>query len=1445
MTAPPLIAQPPVIAPPADPIDPPTAERVRRRLHLLAVSVALTVLAFVQSTGTIAPDTKADLSIDPVHFLLRAAHLWNPLGDSGQLQNQAYGYFVPMGPFYAVGHLLHLPAWVVQRAWWAVVLLVAFHSMYRLCLRFGVGTHPVQVIAALSFALSPRMLTELGPVSIEAWPTAMAPWVLLPLIKVRRGGESGAAARSGLAIALCGGVNAVAVGAVLPLPIWWLITRQRGPARRRLTAWWAFAVLLATFWWVGPLLLLGRYSPPFLDWVESSSASTSKAQLPSALRGTTQWVAWFRLPDPIWPAGWAVLSSPAGILLSWLLITIAVLGLLRRDVPNRRFLIGGCLAGLVLLTAGHTGVLTAPWAPSVQTFLDGAGAPLRNTHKFDLVLRVPLTLALAHALVRVRMPAIALPGLPRLPSGPAAVRFIAICAVLGTAAPALAGQLPAAGGFRKVPAAWQQAATWLAHHDDGGRTLVVPGSSFATSIWGDPHDEPLQALARTAWATRSGVPLSSAGNIRVLNTIEQQLETGRGSPGLAEYLSRAGISRVLLRSDLIRSFQPGSPPLPVVVRSALQDSPGLAPIAAFGPSLQGVRDLFKVADDGLDVPQRQIEIWQVDAPTRLAEIERAPDALRLAGGPESLLTLAESGLLAGRPVVLAGDPQASALAGAPLVETDTIQRREANFAQVRDNYSEPLTATQPFQQLRAVHDWLPFAAPEVTARYQGISGISASSQSGSSVGPWQAVDGDPATSWTSGIYSVGQWLEVSFPAEVSLPATIELTPTVGGARIAEVTVSTDRGSEKSSLGSGSSLLGSAQPIAVPGGPTTRLRLTVTKVWPGEEFAPVSIGDLALPGITVRRDLVLPDPGGATAPQMIALQNDRDGVDSCVFSAGHAICSPRLQKQSADTDLDRVLQLPAGGDYTVQATARVKAGPAADELLRQDGAMTATASSRRADEPVLRPDAALDRDPGTAWLAASTDATPTLRISWPKKRLIDRLRWQIDPSLAASKPLQLRIVAAGRSVLVTPDADGWVTFPPVRTNRVSVAVTGIQALQSLDRVSGFSTVLPVGASEIVIPGADEFRRKWAGYQPVRRECGSGTSLKIGADVVRTRLSGTQDDVVHRRPMAMITCDPVPPLPAGPVTVSLQASSLLEPQQLVFHRKDAVTPVPPATTAPAAVLQDGPEHRIITVDSADVAQILIVHENLNPGWRATLTGHRLASVRIDGWQQGWIVPAGFGGAIDLRFAPGDAYRLALAIGLLLLILLALIASGDRRAGRRARRQRRSAAVGALAAAFVTAQTLGFDDTKPPEAAHSDPAPAEPEPLAEGGSVLADVLLTIIAIAAIAAIGGFWGLGALAGVLLAVRRRVQMRFLLAGACALAGICAVSSVNADRPGPFASTSIAAALVVVACLVVRLDAAGHGYLLRLATAGHPSRTSLVSRLRGWATRIWRATGPN
>ncbi|MGS7457614.1 alpha-(1-_3)-arabinofuranosyltransferase domain-containing protein, partial [Mycobacterium tuberculosis] len=80
--------------------------------------------------------------------------------------------------------------------------------------------------------------------------------VLLPLvIGAERGSPRRAAALSGLAVAMVGGVNAAASFAVVPLAVIWVLTRTPGPRRRALLLWWPVFATLGTFWWVVPLFV--------------------------------------------------------------------------------------------------------------------------------------------------------------------------------------------------------------------------------------------------------------------------------------------------------------------------------------------------------------------------------------------------------------------------------------------------------------------------------------------------------------------------------------------------------------------------------------------------------------------------------------------------------------------------------------------------------------------------------------------------------------------------------------------------------------------------------------------------------------------------------------------------------------------------------------------------------------------------------------------------------------------------------------------------------------------------------------------------------------------------------------------------------------------------------------------------------------------------------------
>ncbi len=110
-------------------------------------------------------------------------------------------------------------------------------------------------------------------------------------------------------------------------------------------------------------------------------------------------------------------------------------------------------------------------------------------------------------------------------------------------------------------------------------------------------------------------------------------------------------------------------------------------------------------------------------------------------------------------------------------------------------------------------------------------------------------------------------------------------------------------------------------------------------------------------------------------------------------------------------------------------------------------------------------------------------------------------------------------------------------------------------------------------------------------------------------------------------------------------------------------------------------------------------LEIHENFNAGWSATMNGRSLPPVRLDGWQQAFIVPAGPGGMIRLRYGPATVYHAGLVASALALLALVLLASGLGR--RRSRRFRWRMAAG-------TGPPAGSPPSRP------SPWPANGQPL-----------------------------------------------------------------------------------------------------------------------------------
>ncbi|NUT33371.1 MAG: DUF3367 domain-containing protein, partial [Hamadaea sp.] len=1256
------------------------------RLRSAAVCALLTALAFAQEPGMTLVDTKVDLAVNPLGWLGRALHMWNPVAGFGEVQNQAYGYLWPMGPFFAVGEAIGAPAWVVQRLWWALLLCVAYTGAVELATRLRIGTPATRMIAGVAFALTPRILTELGTISVESWPTALAPWVLVPLVGLTRGVSlRRSVALSALVVACAGGVNATAVFAVVPAAALWLVIAPI-PRRVRTIAAWCGAVLCATAWWLGPLLLFGRYSPPFLDYIETSEVTTRPTDLTSVLRGASHWLAYLDTPyGPLMPTGFRLVHEPLLVAATVAVAALGLAGLARRGMPHRAYLIACLLLGIALVTLGHASDLDTVVGGPLRDFIDGAGAPLRNLHKFDVVLRLPLMLGLAHLLgVAARAAARSTRQTAAAESSdrvarrsPARLRSLAltaaaVAAVAAVASPALTGGLTASGSFLGVPGYWRDAAAWLNSHTGRDRALIVPAARFPHYHWGSPSDEIAQPLLTAPWGVRSSIPLAPAATIRLLNAIDETLATGAGSAGLADLLARSGVKHLVLRSDLnagktgtARSLQ---------VRQALHRSPGINAVASFGPEIGGGPIAGDFYDNGFGVPVRAIEIFQVDRVVSPVGLYDAAAVTTVVGGPESLLEMAAAGRLPAAPTVLAGDLGDRTPPG-PVTLTDGLRRREVAFGRGQDATSATYAADEPWQIAAPAHDYLPPWGPgwTTTAAYDGIASIAASgswAQPQPLAGarpehlPYAAVDGDPATSWRTapGSKPTGQWVEL-----------VLARPT----NVAEVTVTVDRQADnvptRLALRAGpeqvsADVVAGTATFRLGGVLTTRVRVAVEqsaatlRVGQGG----VGIAEIAIPGVTAERTLVVP-AGPASGAAAGVVLTAAPSVASCFTAAGQTRCNPALARKSEDAGrIDRTLTLPAAGSYTPAVWARPTPGLALDAVLDTAYAdlapfailPTVTSSSRGVADPAGRPGAVVDGDPTTAWYAGHGDGNAWLRMAWLTPRTITGLKLSLSGDVAATRPESVTVVGSGadgvRSGVVA--ADGTVTFDrPLHTAEIMIFLLDRIPARSLDPYTNSWQILPVAVGEITTLPDPQTRTPDLDRRVVL-PCGSGPDLRAGGRTLRTALVATIRDLLELREVPATVCpaeggkaeEPLA-LAAGTARVIATSSPLATPTRLALTPRTTENTVPAGSSVDRGDAVDvlswaATQRRLIVAESAH-ERVLVVRENVNPGWTATLAGATLRPITLDGWQQGWFVPPGVGGELVLSYEPDGLFRATL--------------------------------------------------------------------------------------------------------------------------------------------------------------------------------------------------------
>ncbi|KUI00337.1 hypothetical protein AU190_08655 [Mycolicibacterium acapulense] len=1260
----------------------------------MAAAAAL-VLTFAQSPGQISPDTKLDLTANPLRFLARAFNLWNSELPFGQAQNQAYGYLFPHGTFFLIGDVVGLPGWVTQRLWWALLLVVGFWGVLRVAEALGIGSPSSRVIAAVAYALSPRALTTIGAISSETLPMMLAPWVLLPVILVMRGDPRVRvlAMRSAVAIALMGAVNAVATLTGCLCAAIWLACHRPTKLWRRFTAWWALGITLAVLWWAVALVMLGRVSPPFLDFIESSGVTTRWMSLTEMLRGTDAWTP-FVAPNAT--AGASLVTGSVAVLATTLVAAAGLAGLALKTMPARGRLIVILLTGVTLLAVGYSGGLGSPVALQVQAFLDASGTPLRNLHKLEPLLRLPLTLGLAHLLGRIPLPGSA----PRAEWTTAlahperdkrvAVGMVVLVALAAGTSLVWTGRLTPPGAFDAIPQYWHDTADWLDENNTGGRVLVAPGAPFATQVWGNSHDEPLQVLGESAWGVRDSIPLTPPQTIRALDSVQRLFAAGRPSAGLADTLARQGISYVVVRNDLDPESSRSARPL--LVHRAIDGSPGLEKVAEFGDQVGAGTLAGFVSDSGLRPRYPAVEIYRVNAETPVTPYLVETDRMaRVDGAPEALLRLDERRRLLDRPplgpMLLTADAERAGVPTPLVTVTDTPLARETDYGRVDDHSSAIRTPDDPRHTHNRVIDYPSPGTDLVYGQWNG-GRVSVSSSAADSTalphvapaaGPAAAVDADPSTSWVSNSLrsAIGQWMQVDFDHPVT-NATITVTPsaTAVGAQIRRIEISTVNGTSTLRFDEA----GKPLTAALPYGESPWVRLTAVATDDGSPGVQFGITDLAVTQydangfahpVSLRHTVAVPGPPADSAVAQWDLGSELLGRSGCAQSPTGYRCAALMALSAEEpVNLSRTLTVPTPIAVTPTVWVRARQGPQLADLISAPGTARAVGEADPID--VLGSAyAAADGDAGTAWTApqrvVQQGTPPTLTLKLPKRTEVAGLRVTPSSSELPARPT-LVAVDLGDGPQIRPVAGDagaqTLDLKPKATDTVTISLLDWDDV--IDRTAlGFDQLKPPGLAEVTaldtrgepIAAADAAANR---NRTIDMPCGKGPVIGVAGEFVQTSLSTTVGALLDGEPVAARPCRAEPILlPKGQqeLVISPGAAFIVDGAQLAGPRAVEIREAPSVS---AQTGQWSADHREVTVAPSSASRVLVVPESINPGWVAhDSAGSQLTPITVNGWQQGWVLPPGTAGPVTLSFPTNVPYRAGLIGGLALLPVLALLA------------------------------------------------------------------------------------------------------------------------------------------------------------------------------------------
>jgi hypothetical protein len=1256
-------------------------------LGLAALSL---VLALVQRPGYATSDTKIDLHVDPGGFLGNVASVWTPSGALGHVQGGQYsGYLFPMGPFYALGHALGLPDWLVGRLWLALLIALAAWGVVRLLdALYDRERGIAHAAAGVLIVLNPYVVVFSNQTSVTLLGYAALPWLLLAVHQgLRRPRGWWWPAAAALILTACGGgVNAAVVAWLLPA----VVLLALYEALRGLVPWRAvrgFALravplaAVASLWWVAPVLVQARFGIDFLKFTEQQGAIWSTTSLSEAIRLMSYWISYVGIgfgarPEPYFSDSPALLFALPVVLATLLVPALCLAGF----VWTRRWRYGPfflllVLVGLVTMTVGFP---EGTPLRSAANFTYNHLSPvqfLRTTYKAAPMVALGLAclggVAAAEAWARLGRQRL------RVAALAAGVVLVALASWPLVSGQAVERKL----AWKEIPAAWKQAARDLDRKlPSNTRAVVLPGQLFAFYRWGGTVDPILPTLTDRPVAVRSIVPYADLRAIDLLWTADTLLQQQRALPGQLLPLVRAlGAGAVVTGTDDDRNLSGAMSAAEAAVQLAAQ---GFGrPSASYGP-VRGFRPTPQMLGAGVGLPQ--VRRYDVDGAAGLVRLESAPRGTTVVdGSAQGLAGLAAFGSLPppGEPFFYAADSSPEEIRRArEVVISDSNRRRSFLSSQMLGNVGPTVAASEPLSVDAAALNPFPDAGSDgqTVAEYDGAAYLRAPLSPNFTQfpehRPYAAFDRSPETSWLADpeIDKSRSWIEIGFDGERAVDHIDLLPHDDSRASVTAVEIAGRRFPVKAGW--------NRIELALPAVRSLRVRIVGVRRPADLPRGAGGFDEIRIPGVSVRERLrppvlatrALAENGGGRRGQRLTYLFDRTTAD-IPYRTGSLVDEAqkrsRADRQDPEPLLSRVFDLPRATDFSAEAWTSID--PRApdtdvDRFAGYRGDVEFTSSSRFDGVPGYRASGAFDGDRRRAWIGTWLSGRPAW-IAWrsPQRRTVRTLRLvRLDAPVRF--PTRVRVVYdGGGTAPIEVGAGGAVRLPEAVRSRSF-------------RIDVLASAYPPGA-----PDAERARRAVAVAEvlggPVARVPASGDAtfacgdarLKVDGASVRLEPRGSVADLDRGTPLRATDCDRPDDLVGFRLARGSQRLDALPGPVRIDHLRLASAPrIDPAVklTPLAKVLDPGTFGRS-RIDGVRLKKAagswLVLGESYNRGWRAYCGDDSLGDpVPIDGYANGWRVVRDCTEA-RFEFVPQRTVTWGYALsGLACVVLLAFLVIARRR-------------------------------------------------------------------------------------------------------------------------------------------------------------------------------------